>query len=164
MFVNGQKLLNLSPIANMETEKLRFEGTSYGLAEAGYDIRINQDVHFGLDGEIIVTDSEGNETFSHGSFTLASAMEEFTMPNNLVGGVKDKSTWARQGLSVFNTVIEPGWNGFLTLELVYHGTNELSIQRGQGIAQVLFGLLAEEGDYGEGKYQNQANKPVEARG
>lgn len=164
MFVNGQKLLTMSPIANMATEKLRFEGTSYGLAEAGYDIRINQSVLFSEDGEIIVTEEDGTETLTYGSFTLASSMEEFTMPNNLVGGVKDKSTWARQGLSVFNTVIEPGWNGFLTLELVYHGVGELQIHRGQGIAQVLFGLLAEEGDYGDGKYQNQENKPVEARG
>lgn len=164
MFVNGQALLKLAPIVAMETTKQRFEGTSFGLAEAGYDIRIAQDVLFDEDGAIIVTDEHGNETLSHGSFTLASAIEEFHMPNNLVGGVKDKSTWARQGLSVFNTIIEPGWNGFLTLELVYHGTSELQIKRGQGIAQVLFGLLAEDGDYGEGKYQNQANKPVEARG
>lgn len=64
------------------------------------------------------------------------------MPENLVGIVHDKSTLARKGLSVFNTVIEPGWKGFLTLELVYHGSEDFHIPAGSGIAQVLFHELA----------------------
>lgn len=99
-----------------------------------------------------------------GHFVLASTMDEFQTPNNLVGQVKDKSTWARRGLSVFNTVIEPGWNGFLTLELVYHGHEGMEILPGQGIAQVLYGRLENSGDYGDGKYQNAADKPQTALG
>ena len=72
-----------------------------------------------------------------------------------------KSTWAREGLSVFNTVIESGWNGFLTLELVYHGQKDLHIPAGSGIAQVIFHQLHEPGYY-QGRYQNQADKPVDA--
>lgn len=84
------------------------------------------------------------------------------MPDNLVGIVHDKSTWARKGLSVFNTVIEPGWKGFLTLELVYHGSKDLIIPAGSGIAQVIFHELSVDAKY-EGKYQNQEDKPVEAK-
>jgi dCTP deaminase len=76
---------------------------------------------------------------------LASAIEEFDMPNNLIGIVHDKSTWARRGLSVFNTVIESGWKGFLTLELVYHGDEELIIPAGAGIAQVMFHQTMDSG-------------------
>ena len=94
-----------------------------------------------------------------GRFILASAIEEFDMPPDLVGVVHDKSTWARQGLSVFNTVIEPGWKGFLTLELVFHGNREVVIHAGAGIAQVIFTSLAHDACY-EGKYQNQSTDPT----
>jgi dCTP deaminase len=90
-------------------------------------------------------------------------VERFEMPNHLVGVVHDKSTWARQGLSVFNTVIEPTWSGYLTLELVYHGNGELLIPAGAGIAQVLFYSLLHEASYGDGKYQNQPDEPVGAK-
>ena len=81
------------------------------------------------------------------------------MPPHLVGIVHDKSTWARHGLSVFNTVIEPGWKGFLTLELVYHGNEVLHIPAGAGIAQVLFHQVMNPALY-TGKYQGQADQPI----
>jgi len=84
------------------------------------------------------------------------------MPNNLVGIVHDKSTWARRGLSVFNTVIEPGFIGGLTLELVYHGVSNLLIPKGSGIAQVVFHRTIEEALY-NGKYQHQSTEPTPAR-
>lgn len=84
------------------------------------------------------------------------------MPPYLVGIVHDKSTWARRGLSVRNTVIEPGWHGFLTLELVYDGNTRLTIPAGAGIAQIIFHELASPANY-DGKYQNQPDKPVQAR-
>ena len=85
------------------------------------------------------------------------------MPKNMIGIVHDKSTWARRGLSVFNTVIEPDWKGFLTLELVYHGIKPLHIISGSGIAQVIFHQIQSEASYGDGKYQNQADEPVGAK-
>jgi dCTP deaminase len=156
MIINGRHLLEAAPIRGMVNDKMRQHGVSYGLSEAGYDIRIKQDVVFSgfnsiwVDGQI-----------SDGRFALASAVDEFDMPNNLVGIVHDKSTWARQGLSVFNTVIEPSWRGFLTLELVYHGRDGLHIPAGAGIAQVIFHQTSANAYY-DGKYQNQADKPVEA--
>lgn len=164
MIVNGKRLLALAPIAGMLDHKAKAHGVSYGLTEAGYDIRIKQDVTFAGLGvrEVEVYDPGNTVTVFPGRFALASATEEFQMPNNLVGYVKDKSTWARRGLSVFNTVIEPGWRGFLTLELVYHGNGELVIPAGAGIAQVLFHRIEEPASY-DGKYQGQADEPVPAR-
>lgn len=161
MVINSEDLLHAQPIKGMLSRKMAFRGTSHGLAEAGYDIRIKQSVYFRrrdnhisalVDG-MIIPDTR---------FVLASAIEEFDMPSNLVGVVHDKSTWARRGLSVFNTVVEPGWKGYLTLELVYHGSEGLIIPAGSGIAQVLFHELSLERVY-NGKYQNQEDEPVPAR-
>lgn len=145
MIVNGFSLYRHAPMLRMEKEKRKAHGVSYGLSEAGYDIRVKQDITL----------------HPLKRFTLASAIEEFQMPTNLVGIVHDKSTHARRGLSVFNTVIEPGWKGFLTLELVYHGWGILKIPAGSGIAQVLFHEVMNPTGY-SGKYQNQEDRPVAA--
>lgn len=164
MIVNGKRLLELSPIKDMLTEKRKLHGVSYGLSEGGYDIRIKQEIRFETlqtcGTRIVHIDDQYH--YTKGKFSLASSVEEFTMPPTLLGIVHDKSTWARKGLSVFNTVIEPGWNGFLTLELVYHGEDELVIPAGAGIAQILFHEVSSAAYY-EGKYQNQEDKPVSAR-
>lgn len=174
MVINGTGLTSRDqpPIVGMVTEKLKTHGTSYGLSEAGYDIRLKQDVRFFPEGKnnfakntIVhkyMVDGVKHGHFLESRFTLASAIEEFDMPLDLVGVVHDKSTWARQGVSVFNTVIEPGWKGFLTLEIVFHGNDPVHIPAGAGIAQVLFHKLQEPAEY-SGKYQNQANKPVESK-
>lgn len=164
MISNSKHLLVAAPIKNMLTTKVREHGVTHGLSEAGYDIRIHQEIRFLVDddGRRTVTIVDGLlSTANPGTFTLASAIEEFQMPNHLVGIVHDKSTWARQGLSVFNTVIEPGWNGFLTLELVYHGNEDLIIPAGSGIAQVIFHDVSDPVQY-TGRYQQQPNRPVPA--
>ena len=161
MFINQGTLLKSRPIKNMFVEKLSAHGTSYGLTEAGYDIRIQETVTFEPGTHrpefklpaVYIKDGDGIRS-NQGRFILASAMEVFQMPYDLVGTVRDKSSWARQGISVFNTVIEPGWNGVLTLELVFNGDKRIVIPAGSGIAQVLFGELSDRGDYGNGKYQN----------
>lgn len=164
MIINSDELLKLEPIKNMATRKISEYGVSYGLGEAGYDIRIKQDIWFHPDTHKVVRSdgSIGDTEIFVGRFVLASAIEEFQMPGTLTGIVHDKSTWARRGLSVFNTVIEPGWDGFLTLELVYHGNKLLHIPAGSGIAQVVFHEVLKPTWYA-GKYQNQENKPVPAR-
>jgi dCTP deaminase len=162
---NRSYLLASAPIVDMHGKKLTGPGgTTYGLGEAGYDIRIKQEIWFyNEDGQryVDVGDGETHCVTQDGRFALASAIEEFNMPAFLTGIVHDKSTWARRGLSVFNTVIEPGWKGFLTLELVYHGEGELIIPAGAGIAQVMFHEVQEPARY-TGKYQNQADEPVGA--
>jgi dCTP deaminase len=161
MIVNRHDLLDAAPIKDMLTTKERLHGVSHGLSEAGYDIRIKQNVEFHPGNSIQPAGVWVDGVYSPGRFTIASAIEEFEMPPSLVGVVHDKSTWARLGLSVRNTVIEPGWKGFLTLELVYDGYKPLTIPAGAGIAQVLFHYTSCHAAY-SGKYQNQADKPVEA--
>lgn len=120
---------------------------TFGLSPAGYDIRVAEQI-------VLLT----------GGFALASTVEQFDMPMDLLARVTDKSTWARKGLCVQNTVIEPGWHGYLTLELTNHGPTRLAIAEGSPIAQVLFELLDQPTvqPY-DGKYQDQASGPQEAR-
>ncbi len=122
-------------------------GMSHGLSCAGYDVRIAQDV-----------------TLLPQGFSLASTIEQFNMPLDVLALVKDKSTWARRGLAVQNTVLEPGWKGYLTMELSNHGTQSIQIVRGMPIAQIVFMQLDQptEMSYSGGKYDNQPNRPVEA--
>lgn len=155
MIVNGEALLLAAPIKNMVQTKEREHGVSYGLGEAGYDIRVKQDILFTAAGVFV------DGSYQTGRFTIASATEEFQMPNDLVGIVHDKSTWARRGLSLFNTVIEPGFFGGLTLEIVYHGMEDLHIPAGAGIAQVIFHKTLMKASY-DGKYQNQSTDPTPA--
>ena len=164
MISNQHELLELAPIKNMVGTKQKEHGVSWGLSEAGYDIRIKQDIHFRKNEFFnIQMDCKVDGTTTRNTrFTLASAIEEFDMPDCLVGIVHDKSTWARKGLSVFNTVIEPGFKGGLTLELVYHGNTELIIPAGSGIAQVLFHKISRPARY-DGKYQFQSSDPEPAR-
>ena len=147
MIVNGRALFRMSPIKDMLEEKVRHNGVSHGLTECGYDIRIKQDVWL----------------FPGRSFVLASSVEEFDMPCNLMGRVLNKSTWARRGLDAsMTTNIEPGWKGHLTIELCYHRWKPLFIKGGSGIAQVIFETIAEPAAY-QGKYQHQPNEPVKPR-
>lgn len=142
MIASAQTLMRLSPIVPMHPRTIS-KGMTFGLGPAGYDIRLAQ--------EIILE--------PHG-FTLASAMEYFEMPNSLMGIVHDKSSLARRGLSVFNTVIEPGWKGYLTLELKNQDNEELWLPIGSPIAQIVFHILDEptEMPY-NGRYQDQAAGP-----
>lgn len=146
MIINQESLLELEPLSPMLTTKERFNGFSHGLTECGYDIRIAQDVWL----------------FPFKRFALASSMEEFHMPSTIMGRVLNKSSWARLGVDASRTTnIEPGWNGFLTLELKYEGWKPIKIKKGTGIAQVIFEPLKHPVRY-EGKYQNQAWGPVKA--
>ena len=147
MIRNGKTLNRDFPVNPFISRKKKSRGVSYGQSEGGYDIRIAQSVTLWP---------------AFGRFKLASSLEYFDMPDDLLGIVHDKSTWARSGLSVFNTVIEPGWKGYLTIELVYHGWKPLTICAGSGIAQVIFHELTEPAQY-KGKYQDQPDMPVKSR-
>jgi len=145
MILPAQTIRKLKPILPFH-ERTVLHGMSYGLSHAGYDVRI---------AEGCMLDPQES--------CLASTVEEFLMPNDLVAFVHDKSTWARRGLSLFNTVIEPGWQGFLTLELVNHSSEMLIINAGDPIAQIIFMRLEEPTEHPyTGKYQNQKRGPQEA--
>lgn len=146
MILPSQVIRKLKPIIPFN-ERTVHNGMSYGLSHAGYDVRIAESI-----------------VLEPGRFCLASTIEEFFMPDDLVAFVHDKSSWARRGLSLFNTVIEPGWNGFLTLELVNHSDEAFPIFVGSPIAQIIFMRTEEptEKPY-TGKYQNQERGPQVAR-
>ncbi len=141
--------------------RTRHFGSTYGLGPAGYDLRL-----------VLPPWAEGpragkprlDYSLDPGEFLLAAAEEMFIMPLDVLGIVHDKSSFARRGMSVFNTVIEPGWRGYLTLELVNLGRETIDLYAGQGIAQVIFHQLdqATELPY-EGKYQAQEWGPQAAR-
>lgn len=122
------------------------QGMTYGLGPAGYDIRIAEDLYM-----------------RNGHFCLASSMERFNLPLDVMVKLHDKSTWARRGLFVQNTVFEPGWRGYATLELTYHGRGSLALKAGMPIAQAVFERLDEPTELGyDGKYQDQRAGVVEA--
>src|SRR5690606_83314 len=92
------------------------------------------------------------------SFVLARTVEYFRIPANVLSICIGKSTYARCGLIVNVTPLEPGWEGFLTLEISNTTPLPDCIYSTGGIAQLLFF----EGDTPEvtyadrkGKYQNQ---------
>lgn len=123
------------------------QGRSAGLSAASYDLRV----------------AETMIVFP-GDFRLTSTIEEFQMPGDLSAVVRDKSTLARLGLSMFNTHIDPGFRGFLTLEMRHYGRSPIEFNRGDAVAQVVFEMLDEltEMPY-DGKYQDQEAGPQEAR-
>lgn len=147
MIINKDSLLKAAPIKNMSSTKNKFKGFSWGLTECGYDIRIKENVVL----------------FLGKRFVLASSIEEFDMPDNLMGRVLNKSTWARLGLDASKTTnIEPKWKGFLTIELTYSRIKPLFIPAGVGIAQVIFEQIKHPTIY-SGKYQFQEAGPQKAR-
>lgn len=143
--INGAALFAAGPLRPMLDHKARAFGVSHGLTEAGYDVRIDQDVTL----------------HPLRRFVLASTLEKFAMPTDLCGFVMGKSTLARQGVNVQATLIEPGWKGHLTLEIHLQSNRLIRLKRGQGIAAVLFAQLAEPAQY-LGAYQDQARGPVRA--
>jgi dCTP deaminase len=147
MILNRQGLLSAAPIVNMTDRKHKYKGFSWGLTECGYDIRIKQ--------RIVM--------FPGHRFALGSSIEEFNMPDFLMGRILNKSTWARLGIDAsITTNIEPGWRGFLTIELHYMRMWPIVIPAGVGIAQVIFEYIETSAHY-VGKYQDQADRPIEAR-
>lgn len=137
-----------------------FGPTSYGASSCSYDVRLAQ---IKLNKSVIRHDDTSYYIRPH-SFALASTYERFKMPFDVAAVVHDKSTLARRGLCVQNTLLDPGWHGYLTLELTNHSPDCLVLEIGMPIAQIVFHLLDEVTllPY-SGKYQNQENSPQVAR-
>lgn len=162
---------------------------SYGLSHAGYDLRLGYTVLIfknsfselvdpkevkkhperifdkveGLnDGERVWIPPQG--------YILGYSLEYIRVPGHLKGTCVGKSTLARCGIHVNTTPLEPGWEGYLTLEIANHTPCPVCVYAAEGIAQLEFHTLtgAPERDYsqkgeGGGKYQRQGAEPVPAR-
>jgi dCTP deaminase len=135
------------PLINPFVERSIFAGRSFGLSACTYDCRIAQDL-----------------TLEPGRAALASTIEEFCLPPNVCGSVLDKSSYARIFVSAFNTHLDPGWYGFLTVELANLGDLEVIYRAGSPLCQVKFEFLDEPTEIPyRGKYLGQENRPVGLR-
>ena len=144
---------------------------SFGLSSYGYDIRVAPEFkvftnvhnvivdpkHF--DDRSFVDINESECIIPPNSFALARTEEYFRIPRDVLVVCLGKSTYARCGIIVNVTPLEPTWEGYLTLEISNTTPLPAKIYAGEGIAQLLFF----EGDeeplvaYADrkGKYMNQ---------
>ncbi len=93
------------------------------------------------------------------SYALGVTVETFNMPRNVIGLCMGKSTYARSGLIVNTTPLEPGWRGRLVLEFSNSADLPVRIYANEGVAQVTFFESDEECEVSyadrSGKYQDQ---------
>lgn len=161
-------------------------GASYGCGAAGYDIRLDsrfliqqartERVHgekrrrrpdavydpMILYAEDLAWTSVESKTLtlSPGQFVLGQSLETIKVPATWLGLCVGKSTWARGGLLLNTTPLEPGWSGKLTLEIHNISAREVRLTAGIGIAQILFwenALITPGDSYAArgGRYQGQ---------
>jgi len=146
---------------------------SYGLSSYGYDIRVANEFKVFTPGcgnlalvdpknmdEKAMIDYQGDIcVIPPNSFALARSLEYIRMPDNVLGIVLGKSTYARAGIVTNFTPLEPGWHGYITIEISNTAPLPAKIYANEGIAQVLFveGDGAPEVTYAskKGKYQGQ---------
>ncbi len=138
--------LNDGLIISPFCERAIAHGRSYGLAAASYDVRLAQDIwlwpFWGRLGSII---------------------EYLSFPADISGEVKDKSSNARKFILVQNTFIDPGWRGYLTVELTRLLPWPIKLRAGTPIAQIVFHQLDQpSGHPYRGKYLNQKAAPQKA--
>jgi dCTP deaminase len=94
----------------------------------------------------------------HG-FALAHSVEYLRIPENVLGIVLGKATYARCGLTIQTSPLEPGWEGNVTLFLSNSTPLPIKVYANEGIAQVVFleGETPPDTTYAtrSGRYQGQ---------
>ncbi len=144
---------------------------SYGVSSYGYDIRCAPEfkVFTNINSAVVDPKNFDPESFVDvnrdvciippNSFALARTLEYFRIPRNVLTICLGKSTYARCGIIVNVTPLEPEWEGHVTLEFSNTTPLPAKIYANEGVAQVIF-LQSDEvcevsyRDRG-GKYQNQ---------
>jgi dCTP deaminase len=150
-------------------EKTVLRGKSYGLSACSYDVRIAHDCELGPlhGGDTIYNDPIRGIVMNRLShYALAHTVEDFHMPDDVCGTVVDKSSYARVFVSAFNTLIDSGFVGNLTLELVNLSNEPVFIEAGSPICQIMFHQLDKptERPYGpKDKYYGQTKTAHPAR-
>jgi dCTP deaminase len=77
-----------------------------------------------------------------GALVLVPTLEWVQLPGYIIGTVTARSTWAREGLSIATaTLVEPGYQGIVTLELANLGQVPIALYPGLCIAQMAFALV-----------------------
>jgi dCTP deaminase len=144
---------------------------SYGLSSYGYDVRIADDFKIFTNINSTTVDPKHFDSRSFvdfkgevcvippNSFALARTVEYFRIPRDVLVITLGKSTYARCGIIVNVTPLEPEWEGIVTLEVSNTTPLPARIYAGEGIAQMLFFQSDEpcETSYADkkGKYQAQ---------
>ena len=144
---------------------------SYGVSSYGYDVRCSNEfkVFTNIHSAIVDPKSFDENSFVDinsevciippNSFALARTIEYFKIPRNVLTICLGKSTYARCGIIVNVTPLEPEWEGHVTLECSNTTNLPAKIYAGEGVAQMLFFESDEVCDvrYKDrgGKYQGQ---------
>jgi len=153
-------------------ESQRRDGViSYGLSSYGYDARVADEfkIFTNIDNAIVDPKNFADTSFVDrqtdvctippNSFALARTVEYFRVPEDVLVICLGKSTYARCGIIVNVTPLEPGWEGHVTLEFSNTTPLPAKIYANEGIAQVLFFKGEEEPEVSykdkKGKYQGQ---------
>ena len=144
---------------------------SYGLSSYGYDIRVADEykVFTNVHGTVVDPKKFDEKAFVDfkaaqcvvppNSFALARSLEKFKIPREVLAICLGKSTYARCGIIINVTPLEPGWEGYLTIEISNTTPLPAKIYSNEGIAQLLFfgGDQLCETSYSDrhGKYMDQ---------
>jgi len=158
-------------IEPFESSQVRGESISYGVSSYGYDIRVADEYKVFTDVHSVIVDPKNFDPKSfvdikgdHAiipprSFALARTLEYFRIPRDVLVVCVGKSTYARCGIIVNVTPLEPEWEGHLTLEISNTTPLPAKIYSNEGLAQLLFfqGDEPPETSYKDkqGKYQGQ---------
>ena len=159
-------------ISPFEDKQVRGTKISYGLSSFGYDARVSNEfkIFTNINSEIIDPKNfkQNNFVSKNGeeciippnSFVLSSTVEYFKIPNDVMVICLGKSTYARCGIIVNVTPLEPGWEGHVTLEISNVTPLPAKIYANEGIAQFIFLKGNEKPDitYADrnGKYMKQS--------
>ncbi len=154
-----------------EAAQVREGVISYGVSSFGYDIRVADEYKVFTDVFSVVVDPKAFDERSFvdvkgehciippRSFALARTLEYFRIPPDVLVVCVGKSTYARCGIIVNVTPLEPEWEGHLTLEISNTTPLPAKIYSNEGLAQLLFfqGDEQPEVTYAmkKGKYQGQ---------
>lgn len=144
---------------------------SYGVSSYGYDVRCADEFKIFTNINSALIDPKNFDANSFidiktdiciippNSFVLARTIEYFRIPRNVIAICLGKSTYARCGIIVNVTPLEPEWEGHVTLEFSNTTTLPAKIYAHEGVAQMLFLLSDEECEVSykdrKGKYQGQ---------
>ena len=144
---------------------------SYGTSSYGYDVRCSREFKVFTNINSATVDPKVFDSASFvdvesdvcvippNSFALARTVEYFRIPRNVLTICLGKSTYARCGIIVNVTPLEPEWEGHVTLEFSNTTTLPAKIYANEGVAQMLFFESDEvcETSYADrgGKYQGQ---------
>tara|TARA_B100000787_G_scaffold108593_1_gene80766 strand:- start:210 stop:764 length:555 start_codon:yes stop_codon:yes gene_type:complete len=158
-------------ISPFEDKQVREGKISYGLSSFGYDARVSEEfkIFTNVNSEIVdpkdfkstnfVTKNGPACVIPPNSFALARTVERFKIPKDILVVCLGKSTYARCGIIVNVTPLEPGWEGYVTLEFSNTTPLPAKIYANEGVAQFIFlrGNEIPEVTYADrdGKYMGQ---------